>query len=139
MKEFVNDILSSPFGLVLESIAGIVILVVLVLSKTKFGRKLLFALMDRVTNSEKKIDKQIEELKKDKEEMQKEHEETIQKYELEMTKKEKEYAFIEKFLIGTLSNINNVKVKTAVESYEKLKAEYLTDNDTKIVENEQKD
>ena len=139
MKEFVNDILSSPFGLVLESIAGIVILVVLVLSKTKFGRKLLFALMDRVTNSEKKIDKQIEELKKDKEEMQKEHEETIQKYELEMTKKEKEYAFIEKFLIDALSNINNVKVKTAVESYEKLKAEYLTDNDTKIVENEQKD
>ena len=139
MKEFVNDILSSPFGLVLESIAGIVILVVLVLSKTKFGRKLLFALMDRVTNSEKKIDKQIEELKKDKEEMQKEHEETIQKYELEMAKKEKEYAFIEKFLIDTLSNINNVKVKTAVESYEKLKAEYLTDNDTKIVENEQKD
>ena len=54
MKEFVNDILSSPFGLVLESIVGIVILVVLVLSKTKFGRKLLFALMDRVTNSEKK-------------------------------------------------------------------------------------
>lgn len=139
MKEFVNDILSSPFGLVLESIVGIVILVVLVLSKTKFGRKLLFALMDRVTNSEKKIDKQIEELKKDKEEMQKQHEETIKKYELEMVKKEKEYAFIEKFLIDTLSNINNVKVKTAVESYEKLKAEYLTDNDTKIVENEQKD
>ena len=139
MKEFVNEILSSPFGLVLESFVGIVILVVLVLSKTKFGRKLLFALMDRVTNSEKKIDKQIEELKKDKEEMQKEHEETIQKYELEMAKKEKEYAFIEKFLIDTLSNINNVKVKTAVESYEKLKAEYLTDNDTKIVENEQKD
>ena len=139
MKEFINDILSSPFGLVLESIVGIVILVVLVLSKTKFGRKLLFALMDRVTNSEKKIDKQIEELKKDKEEMQKEHEETIQKYELEMAKKEKEYAFIEKFLIDALSNINNVKVKTAVESYEKLKADYLTDNDTKIVENEQKD
>lgn len=139
MKEFVNEILSSPFGLVLESFVGIVILVILVLSKTKFGRKLLFALMDRVTNSEKKIDKQIEELKKDKEEMQKEHEETIKKYELEMTKKEKEYAFIEKFLIDTLSNINNVKVKTAIESYEKLKAEYLTDNDTKIVENEQKD
>ena len=71
--------------------------------------------------------------------MQKQHEETIKKYELEMVKKEKEYAFIEKFLIDTLSNINNVKVKTAVESYEKLKAEYLTDNDTKIVENEQKD
>lgn len=139
MKEFVNDILSSPFGLVLESILGIIILVVLVLSKTKFGRKLLFALMDRVTNSEKKIDKQIEELKKGKEEMQKQHEETIQKYELEMAQKEKEYAFVEKFLIDTLSNINNVKVKTAVESYEKLKAEYLTDNDTKIVENEQKD
>lgn len=139
MKEFINEILSSPFGLVLESIVGIIILVVLVLSKTKFGRKLLFALMDRITNSEKKIDKQIEELKKDKEEMQKEHEETIQKYELEMAQKEKEYAFIEKFLIDTLSNINNVKVKTAVESYEKLKAEYLTDNDTKIVENEQKD
>lgn len=139
MKEFINDILSSPFGLVLETILGIIILVVLVLSKTKFGRKLLFALMDRITNSEKKIDKQIEELKKDKEEMQKQHEETIQKYELEMAKKEKEYAFIEKFLIDTLSNINNVKVKTAVEGYEKLKAEYLTDNDTKIVENEQKD
>lgn len=139
MKEIVNDILSSPFGLVLESFVGIIILVILVLSKTKFGRKLLFALMDRITNSEKKIDKQIEELKKDKEEMQKQHEETIQKYELEMAKKEKEYAFIEKFLINTLSNINNVKVKTAVESYEKLKAEYLTDNDTKIVENEQKD
>ena len=139
MKEFINEVLSSPFGLVLESIVGIIILVVLVLSKTKFGRKLLFALMDRITNSEKKIDKQIEELKKDKEEMQKEHEETIKKYELEMAKKEKEYAFIEKFLIDTLSNINNVKVKTAVESYEKLKAEYLTDNDTKIVENEQKD
>lgn len=139
MKEFINDILSSPFGLVLESIVGIIILVVLVLSKTKFGRKLLFALMDRITNSEKKIDKQIEELKKDKEEMQKEHEKTIQKYELEMAKKEKEYAFIEKFLIDTLSNINNVKVKTAIEGYEKLKAEYLTDNDTKIVENEQKD
>ena len=114
MKEFINEILSSPFGLVLESIVGIIILVVLVLSKTKFGRKLLFALMDRITNSEKKIDKQIEELKKDKEEMQKEHEETIQKYELEMAQKEKEYAFIEKFLIDTLSNINNVKVKTAV-------------------------
>lgn len=139
MKEFVNEILSSPFGLVLESFAGIVILVILVLSKTKFGRKLLFALMDRITNSEKKIDKQIEELKKDKEEMQKQHEETIKKYELEMAKKEKEYAFIEKFLIDTLSNINNVKVKTAIEGYEKLKAEYLTDNDTKIVENEQKD
>lgn len=139
MKEFINDILSSPFGLVLESIVGIILLVVLVLSKTKFGRKLLFALMDRITNSEKKIDKQIEELKKDKEEMQKEHEKTIQKYELEMAKKEKEYAFIEKFLIDTLSNINNVKVKTAIEGYEKLKAEYLTDNDTKIVENEQKD
>lgn len=139
MKEFVNEILSSPFGLVLESIIGIVILVVLVLSKTKFGRKLLFALMDRVTNSEKKIDKQIEELKKDKEEMQKQHQETIKKYELEMAKKEKEYAFIEKFLLDTLGNINNVKVKTAVESYERLKAEYLTDNDTKIVENEQKD
>lgn len=139
MKEFINDILSSPFGLVLESIVGIILLVVLVLSKTKFGRKLLFALMDRITNSEKKIDKQIEELKKDKEEMQKEHEKTIQKYEFEMAKKEKEYAFIEKFLIDTLSNINNVKVKTAIEGYEKLKAEYLTDNDTKIVENEQKD
>ena len=139
MKEFVNDILSSPFGLVLESIVGVIVLVVIVLSKTKFGRKLLFALKDRVTNSEKKIDKQIEELKKDKEEMQKQHEETIQKYELAMAKKEKEYTFIEKFLIDTLSNINNVKVKTAIESYEKLKAEYLTDNDTKIVENEQKD
>jgi len=139
MKEIVNDILSSPFGLVLETILGIIILVVIVLSRTKFGRKLLFALMDRITNSEKKIDKQIEELKKDKEEMQKEHKETIQKYELEMAKKEKEYAFVEKFLIDTLSNINNVKVKTAIESYEKIKAEYLTDNDTKIVENEQKD
>jgi len=139
MKEIVNDILSSPFGLVLETILGIIILVVIVLSRTKFGRKLLFALMDRITNSEKKIDKQIEELKKDKEEMQKQHEETIQKYELEMAKKEKEYAFVEKFLIDTLSNINNVKVKTAIESYEKIKAEYLTDNDTKIVENEQKD
>ena len=139
MKEFFNDILSSPFGLVLESIVGIIILVGLVLSKTKFGRKLLFALMDRITNSEKKIDKQIEELKKDKEEMQKEHEETIKKYELEMAKKEKEYAFIEKFLIDTLNNINNVKVKTAVESYEKLKAEYLTDDYEKIGYNEQKD
>ena len=139
MKEFVNEILSSPFGLVLESFVGIVILVILVLSKTKFGRKLLFALMDRVTNSEKKIDKQIEELKKDKEEMQKQHEETIQKYELEMAKKEKEYAFIEKFLIDTLSNINNVKVKTAIESYEKLKAEYLTDDYEKIGYNGEKD
>lgn len=139
MKEFVNEILSSPFGLVLESIAGIILLAVLVLSKTKFGRKLLFALMDRITNSEKKIDNQIAELKKDKEEMQKEHEETIKKYELKMAQKEKEYAFIEKFLIDILSNINNVKVKTAVESYEKLKAEYLNNKDTKIVENEQKD
>jgi len=139
MKEFINDILSSPFGLVLETILGIIILVVIVLSRTKFGRKLLFALMDRITNSEKKIDKQIEELKKDKEEMQKEHEETIKKYELEMAKKEKEYAFVEKFILDTLSNINNVKVKTAIESYEKLKAEYLTDNDKKIVDNEQKD
>jgi len=139
MKEFVNDILSSPFGLVLESIVGIIILVIFVLSKTKFGRKLLFALMDRITNSEKKIDKQIEELKKDKEEMQKEHEETIKKYELEMAKKEKEYAFVEKFFLDTLGNINNVKVKTAVESYEKLKAEYLTDDYEKIGYNEQKD
>lgn len=139
MKEIVNDILSSPFGLVLESILGIIILVVLVLSKTKFGRKLLFALMDRVTNSEKKIDKQIEELKKDKKEMQKQHEETIKNYELEMAKKEKEYAFIEKFLIDTLSNINNVKVKTAVESYEKLKAEYLTDDYEKVGYNGQKE
>jgi divalent metal cation (Fe/Co/Zn/Cd) transporter len=139
MKEIVNDILSSPFGLVLETILGIIILVVIVLSRTKFGRKLLFALMDRIANSEKKIDKQIEELKKDKEEMQKQHEDTIKKYELEMAKKEKEYAFVEKFLLDTLGNINNVKVKTAVESYEKLKAEYLTDNDTKIVESEQKD
>ena len=139
MKEFINDILSSPFGLVLESFVGIVILVILVLSKTKFGRKLLFALMDRVTNSEKKIDKQIEELKKDKEEMQKQHEETIQKYELEMAKKEKEYAFIEKFFLDTLSNINNVKVKTAVEGYEKLKAEYLTDDYEKIGYNGEKD
>lgn len=139
MKEFINEILSSPFGLVLESIVGIIILIGLVLSKTKFGRKLLFTLMDRITNSEKKIDKQIEELKKDKEEMQKEHEETIKKYELEMAKKEKEYAFIEKFLIDTLSNINNVKVKTAVESYEKLKAEYLTDDYEKIGYNGKKD
>ena len=139
MKEIVNDILSSPFGLVSESIIGIIILVVLVLSKTKFGRKLLFALMDRITNSEKKIDKQIEELKKDKEEMQKQHEETIQKYELEMAKKEKEYAFIEKFLIDTLSNINNVKVKTAVESYEKLKDKYLNDDYEKIGYNGEKE
>ena len=139
MKEIVNDILSSPFGLVLESIIGIIILVVLVLSKTKFGRKLLFALMDRITNSEKKIDKQIEELKKDKEEMQKQHEETIQKYELEMAKKEKEYAFIEKFLIDTLKNINNVKVKTAVEDYEKLKDKYLNDDYEKIGYNGEKE
>ena len=118
MKKFVNEVLSSPFGLVIESIVCIIILVVLVLSK---------------------IDKQIEELKKDKEEMQKQHEETIKKYELEMAKKEKEYAFIEKFLIDTLSNINNVKVKTAIEGYEKLKAEYLTDDYKKIGYNEQKD
>ena len=139
MKEFVNEILSSPFGLVLESFVGIIILVILVLSKTKFGKKLLFALMDRITNSEKKIDKQIEELKKDKEEMQKQHEETIKKYELEMAKKEKEYTFVEKFLLDTLGNINNVKVKTAVESYEKLKSEYLTDDYKKIGYNGQKD
>jgi len=139
MKEIVNDILSSPFGLILESILGIIILVALVLSKTKFGRKLLFALMDRITNSEKKIDKQIEELKKDKEEMQKQHEETIHKYELEMAKKEKEYAFIEKFLIDTLKNINNVKVKTAVEDYEKLKNKYLNDDYEKIGYNGEKE
>ena len=56
-----------------------------------------------------------------------------------LAKKEKEYAFIEKFLIDTLSNINNVKVKTAVESYEKLKAEYLTDDYEKIGYNGKKD
>ena len=127
MKEVVNDILSSPFGLVLESILGIIILVVIILSKTKFGRKIIFDLIARINNHEKKVEKDIEEVKAAKEQMEKNNAETIKKCELMMAEKEKQFASLEKFLLDALKSVNNVKVKTAVENYEKLKGEYLTD------------
>lgn len=139
MKEVVNDILSSPFGLVLESIIGIIILVLLVLSRTKFGRKIIFDLITRITNHEKKVEKDIEEVKAAKEQMEKNNAETIKKCELMMAEKEKQFASLEKFLLDALKSVNNVKVKTAVENYEKLKGEYLTDDYEKIGYNGQKD
>lgn len=139
MKEDVNDILSSPFGLVLESILGIIILVVIILSKTKFGRKIIFDLIARINNHEKKVENDIKEVKAAREQMEKNNAETIKKCELMMAEKEKQFASLEKFLLDALKSINNVKVKTAVENYEKIKGEYLTNNETKIVENEQKD
>lgn len=139
MKEVVNDILSSPFGLVLESIIGIIILVLLVLSRTKFGRKIIFDLITRITNHEKKVEKDIEEIKAAKEQMEKNNAETIKKCESMMAEKEKQFASLEKFLLDALKSVNNVKVKTAVENYEKLKGEYLTDDYEKIGYNGQKD
>ena len=139
MKEVVNDILSSPFGLVLESIIGIIILVGLILSKTKFGRKIIFDLITRINNHEKKVAKDIEEVKAAKEQMENNNAETVKKCELMMAEKEKQFASLEKFLLDALKSINNVKVKTTVENYEKLKAEYLTDEYEKIGYNGQKD
>lgn len=139
MKEVVNDILSSPFGLVLESIIGIIILVLLVLSKTKFGRKIIFDLIARINNHEKKVENDIKEVKAAKEQMEKNNAETVKKCELMMAEKEKQFANLEKFLLDALKSINNVKVKTAVENYEKLKGEYLTDDYEKIGYNGQKD
>ena len=139
MKEVVNDILSSPFGLVLESIIGIIILVAIILSKTKFGRKIIFDLITRINNHEKKVENDIKEVKAAKEQMEKNNAETVKKCESIMAEKEKQFASLEKFLLDALKSVNNVKVKTAVENYEKLKGEYLTDEYEKVGYNGQKD
>lgn len=139
MKEIVNDILSSPFGLVLESIIGIIILVVLVLSKTKFGRKLLFALMDRITNSEKKIDKQIEEIENNKKQLEEEHKKTVEEIENKYAEQANKLEKLENFLLKALESINNVNVKRAIIDYKNLKDKYLNEEPEKVAENGEKE
>ena len=138
MKEFINEILSSPFGLVLESFLGIIIFALVVLSKTKFGKKLIINLTARIVDNEKKVEDKIKELDDTKKEIVEKHEKTEKEIELKLAEKEKQFASLEKFLLDALKSVNNVKVKTAVENYEKLKGD-LTDKNEKIGYNGQKD
>lgn len=139
MKEFINEILSSPFGLILESILGIIIFALVVLSKTKFGKKMLIELATKIATNEKKVDKKVEELDAAKKEIIEKHEKTEKEIELKLAEERVKFEKLEKFLLNALGSINNVNVKKAIENYEKLKAEQLTDNYEKVGYNGQKD
>lgn len=132
MKEFINDILSSPFGLVLETVIGIALLILIFLSRTSFGKKMILNLTAKIVTNEKQVESKVKELKDTKESLEKSFEEQKKIAELKEKEAEKKFQLLESFLLNALKSINNVKVQTAVENYEKLKAEQLTDDYEKV-------
>lgn len=139
MKEFINEILSSPFGLVLETVVGIALLILIFLSRTSFGKKMILNLTARIVSNESKIDKKIQELENTKKQLEEEHKKTVEEIENKYAEQANKLEKLENFLLKALESINNVKVKIAVENYKNLKAEQLTDDYEKVGYNGEKE
>lgn len=139
VEQFVNEILSSTFGSILEIIIGIAILLLIVLSKTKFGKKLLLELAAKIVANESRIDKKIEELENTKKHLEEEHKKTVEEIEQKYAEQANKFEELENFLLKALESINNVNVKTAIADYKKIKDKYLKEEPKKVAENGKKE
>lgn len=139
VEQFVNDILSSTFGSILEIIIGVAILVLIVLSKTKFGKKLLLELAAKIAASESRIDKKIQELENTKKQLEEEHKKTVEEIENKYAEQANKLEKLENFLLKALESINNVNVKRAITDYKNLKDKYLNEEPKKVAENGEKE
>lgn len=136
VEQFVNEILSSTFGSIAEIFVGIAILALIVLSKTKFGKKLLLELAAKIATSEKRIDKEIEKLENTKKQLEEEHKKTVEELEKKYAEQANKLEKLENFLLKALESINNVNVKRAITDYKKIKDKYLNEEPTKVAEKE---
>lgn len=139
MKEIVNDILSSPFGLVLETVIGIALLILIFLSRTSFGKKMIINLTARIVNNESRIDKKIAELENTKKQLEEEHKKTVEELENKYAEQANKLEKLENFLLKALESINNVNVKRTITDYKTLKDKYLNEEPKKVAENGEKE
>ena len=139
VEQFVNEILSSTFGSIAEIIIGIAILVLIVLSKTKFGKKLLLELAAKIATSENRINNEVEKLENTKKQLEEEHKKTVEELEKKYAEQANKLEKLENFLLKALESINNVNVKKAIKDYKKLKDKYLNEEPTKVAENGEKE
>ena len=138
-EQFVNEVLSSTFGSILEIIIGVAILVLIVFSKTKFGKKLLIELAAKIAASESRIDKEIAKLENTKKQLEAEHKKTVEELEKKYAEQANKLEKLENFLLKALESINNVNVKKAITDYKTLKDKYLNEEPKKVAENGEKE
>ena len=124
MKDKFLEFAKTPLGTAIAIGLYCVIVVIYIVSKSKFGKQVLFTIREKVDFLTDKFKSHKEETEK----MLKEQKELVEK---ELAKTELELKEFKEFVCETLKSVNNKKVK---ESIEKFELKELTNESEKVAE-----
>lgn len=111
MKDKFLEFAKTPVGTAIAIGLFVLVCIIYIVSKSKFGKKVLLAI-------ESKVNSLLDGFKKHKEETEKSIKEQKEFYEKKYLETKQDLCELEQFVVGALKIINNKKLQEAIKSFE---------------------